>query len=132
MIAIPILILATITATPHDRLLSAIHVVEASGQISPKDGDGGKAIGPFQIHRAYWKDATDYDRTIGGTYEDCRNLDYSRRVVLAYWRRYAPKNATDEQLARIHNGGPTGHRRESTLRYWRRVERELRKSCGSD
>src|SRR5262245_12012362 len=72
-----------------DELLAAIRMVESGGL---KDGgrratgDGGKAIGPFQIHRPYW-----IDSKIPGKHDDCRDPEYARRVVLAYWKRYAPK-----------------------------------------
>lgn len=108
----------------HRLLLDAIWMVEASGRLNPPDGDGGKSIGPYQISYAYWQDAVDFDPTIGGQYEDCRNKDYAERVVLAYWRRYVP-NGPDERRARVHNGGPAGYRKPATERYWQKVQREL-------
>jgi hypothetical protein len=118
-----------------DRLLHAIHMVEASGRLNPPDGDGGKSIGPLQIQRAYWADAVQYDKANGGrlgladgSYESCRDLTYARRVVHAYFLRYGRKfvEAGDwESLARIHNGGPAGHRKSATLAYWAKVKRHL-------
>lgn len=108
----------------HRRLLHAIWMVEASGRLHPPDGDGGKSIGPYQISRAYWQDAVAFDPAIGGQYEDCRDKEYAERVVLAYWRRYVP-DGPDEHRARVHNGGPAGHRKEVTQRYWQKVQREL-------
>jgi hypothetical protein len=52
---------------------------------------------------------------------------YSERIIRAYWARYAPKGATVEQLARIHNGGPKGHRLSGTLKYWRKIVKEMTK-----
>ena len=110
-----------------DELLDAIRKVESGGL---KDGgrkavgDGGKAIGPYQIHRAYWEDSK-----VPGKHEDCREPEYARKVVLAYWKRYAPKSleAVDAQsLARVHNGGPDGAKQDCTLTFWRKVERELK------
>jgi hypothetical protein len=109
-----------------DRILRAIRQVETGGCADPANavGDGGRAIGPYQIHKAYWQDAVEYDRSIGGTYADCRNEAYARRVVLAYMSRYC-KAWTDETVARIHNGGPKGHRKSATLPYWSKVAAEL-------
>jgi hypothetical protein len=110
-----------------DELLDAIRKVESGGL---KDGgrkatgDGGKAIGPYQIHRAYWEDSK-----VPGKHDDCREPDYARKVVLAYWKRYAPKSleAVDAQsLARVHNGGPDGAKQDCTLPFWRKVEHELK------
>lgn len=109
-------------------LYHAIHMVEASGKLNPKDGDGGKAIGPYQIHYVYWKDATDFDKSIGGSYQDCRKKDYAEKVMLAYWRRYVPdalKNGDFEVLARTHNGGWNGRRVNATKKYWERVKEHL-------
>jgi hypothetical protein len=115
-----------------DEILSAVRFVETGG--APDEGrcavgDGGRAIGPFQIHRAYWQDAG-----LPGAFEDCRDPEYARAVVLAYWRRYCPRALDDldaEALARVHNGGPTGDRRESTRGFWRKVEGVLEASRGT-
>lgn len=112
-------------STRYARLLEAIRQVETRGD-SNAVGDNGKAIGSFQIWRTYWQDAVEHDKSIGGKYEDCKNDAYAKRIILAYWDRYAPKDATDEQLARIHNGGPKGHLRSGTLKYWKKVKKELK------
>lgn len=109
-------------------ILDAIRQVESSGREHPPDGDGGLAIGPYQIHRVYWLDATSAEPALGGTYEDCRRRDYAERIVAAYMRRYAPEawaRGDAEVIARIHNGGPRGHQRDATLRYWHRVRAHL-------
>jgi hypothetical protein len=90
-------------------------------------GDGGKAIGPYQIWKAYWQDAVEFDKTIGGEYKDCMNKAYAEKIVRAYWKRYAPKGATIEQLARIHNGGPRGHLNANTIKYWNKIKKEMSK-----
>lgn len=104
-----------------DSLLDAIRQIESSGD-DAAIGDGGKAIGPYQIWRAYWLDACEYDPSLKSRgYEACFEPDYARRVVIAYLSRYgAGKSAKD--LARIHNGGPKGHRKTATLEYWNKIE----------
>ncbi len=108
------------------KLLKAINKVEASGVRDGKIlGDNGKALGPFQIHRIYWQDAHEFDKSLGGKYEDCQHWDYSVRVVHSYWRRYAPealRKGDYETLSRVHNGGPNGTRKPATLSYWRKVQ----------
>ena len=32
---------------------------------------------------------------------------------------------TDEDLARIHNGGPNGYKKSATLGYWEKVKKYL-------
>lgn len=109
-----------------DYILPAIRQVESGGN-DKAVGDGGKAIGPYQIHRIYWEDAVEEDPTLkDGTYPDsCFQVDYSERVIHAYMQRWAPKDFTIEQLARIHCGGPAGHRKPATVGYWARVSAVL-------
>jgi hypothetical protein len=118
---------ASAAEVPAD-FLHAINMVEGSGKRSNvKPGDNGKAIGPFQIHKAYWQDAVEH-RKIGGKYEDCQNYEYSVKVVNAYMNRYAfyyIKSGNYEAMARIHNGGPKGYAKSSTLEYWQKVEKFL-------
>lgn len=103
---------------------AAIQAVETSGRTGAVIGDEGAALGPYQIHRSYWKDSH-----MSGRYEQCADEPYARKVVTAYLTRYAPdavKNATSgslETLARIHNGGPKGNQKPETLKYWQRVRR---------
>ena len=107
-----------------ERFLEAIRQVESHGN-DKAVGDNGKAIGPYQIWKAYWQDAVEFDKTIGGKYEDCFNRGYAERIVVAYLNRYAPEGASWETLARIHNGGPKGYKIKATAEYWQKVKREL-------
>ena len=110
-------------------ILDAIEKVETGGQRDPANaiGDGGKALGPMQIHRVYWLDAVDHDPSLvanGETYDSVRDRAYARRVVMAYWSRYA-KSWDSETLARVHNGGPKGATKRATLGYWAKVKVKL-------
>ena len=112
-------------AQPSRTFWLALHQVETRGRTGPIRGDGGRALGPLQIHRVYWKDSR-----VAGRYEDCASLAYSIRVASAYMRRYAPsawRTGDHEILARIHNGGPRGHKKPATRAYWSRVVREMRR-----
>lgn len=104
------------------ELLDAIKQVESGGR--DIDGDGGAAIGPYQIHRAYWQDAVRINPSIGGSYSDCHGEAYARIVVKTYLGHYGRGKST-ESMARIHNGGPKGHLRSATIKYWTKIEKEL-------
>ena len=110
-------------------ILEAIRHVESGGRDDPPDGDDGRAIGPFQIHRVYWEDAvTQAPELRGAGYQACRDDAYARRVIAAYMQRWAPEAwaaADAEVIARIHNGGPQGAERDGTLGYWRKVRARL-------
>jgi len=103
-----------------DALLDAIRHVESGGDDSAI-GDDGRAIGPYQIHRAYFVDACAADPSLrSGTYADCFDPAFARRVVVAYLTRYG-SGCSASELARIHNGGPKGHRKRATLEYAEKV-----------
>lgn len=111
-----------------DKFFHALHQVEASGKFGAIKGDSGKALGPFQIHKVYWVDAISFDKTIGGKYEDCADYNYSLKIVKSYLQRYAKEAVRlgdAEKLARIHNGGPQGHKKSATKNYWQKVEKVL-------
>lgn len=112
---------ATAHAAPPESFWHALHVVETSGRHGPILGDNGRSLGPLQISRAYFTDSR-----IGGTYEQVVDLGFARKVVSAYLQRYAPKAwaAGDVvTLARIHNGGPAGASKASTVNYGEKVAR---------
>lgn len=106
-------------------LFDAIRFVESGNRPNPPDGDGGRSIGPYQIMEAYHRDAC------GGLadWQRCRGRAYAERTMVKYWQRYCPKAlaAGDwETLARIHNGGPRGHRKAATRAYWHKVRKAIK------
>jgi hypothetical protein len=122
-----ILFLAAITvanAAPSAAFFTALHKVETSGRHGAILGDNGAALGPLQIHRAYWRDSG-----VAGRYEQCADLAYSRRVVAAYLQKFAPAawaKGDALTLARVHNGGPSGHHKTATIAYANRVRRAMK------
>ena len=115
---------ATSHAAPPESFWRALHQVETSGRHGPIVGDGGKALGPLQIHRGFHADSR-----VAGPYERVADLVYARRVATAYFKRYAPQAwaAGDvETLARIHNGGPRGHLKPATKGYAAKVRAQMR------
>jgi len=102
-------------------LFNAIRLVETGGELRPEKavGDGGRSRGPYQISRAYLADSR-----MSGDWSRCHERIFSELVMLSYWRRHCPQALEDrdyETLARVHNGGPTGVKKTSTLRYWSKV-----------
>lgn len=120
-----------------DDLLDAIEWVESKGNANAI-GDNGEAVGAYQIHKIYVRDV---NRILGKetyTYEDRWNRDKSREMTRIYLKYYDHNTPTDgknqypfgnmswqERLARIHNGGPQGYKKESTEAYWEKVKRVL-------
>jgi hypothetical protein len=107
-----------------DKLIDAIGIVESNNNDSAI-GDSGKAIGRYQIHKAYWVDGCQYLK-VDWPYSEATNAKKARQIVRAYLKRYG-KGKTIEQLARIHNGGLNGYNKEATIKYWLKIKRELEK-----
>lgn len=106
------------------RLISAIRQVESGGN-DRAIGDGGRARGPYQCHRAAWADACAYGK-VQWDYETLAFSEpHARQAMIWYWARY--KATTDESKARCWNGGPKWSRNPSaTDAYWRKVQRAMR------
>ena len=110
-------------------LISAISEVETGGELfrDSSVGDGGYSRGRFQISLPYF-----IDSGIKATYQEAwSNPHIGQQVMLAYWARYsgierrlndAIDMETAEWLARTHNGGPRGYRKQATVKYWRKVK----------
>lgn len=113
--------------TVSQQELDAIRFKESEWNDNPRDGDGGRAIGPFQIWKSYWEDAVAYDATLNDEPHECYNLcrdrQYAERVVRAYMARWATtKNGytgTFRDIAKLHNGGAGVLRKPKTSEAYR-------------
>ena len=115
-------------------LLDALAIVESNNN-DKAVGDGGRAIGRYQVWRVYWQDAVEHAPELGGEYQDVLSKEYAERVIVSYLHRYAKEAIAEgdfEKLARIHNGGPKGYKKRATVPYWNRVETHLTRCpfCG--
>lgn len=114
-----------------DRQIAAL-ILQESSNGKMLVGDQGNALGPLQIWNIYVQDVNVRFGT-NLTNADCKqDREISILVMLAYMNRYAtPKvlgrAATFEDYARIHNGGPSGYKSSSTLKYWRDVSEKFSK-----
>ena len=113
---------SAVQGTEIETLLDVLACVESNNDPNAV-GDRGRALGVYQIHRAYWEDGT---RLLGvkWPYREAFNPERARCVVRAYLQHHGA-NKTFSDIARIHNGGPSGHRKRSTLCYAQRVSQLL-------
>ncbi len=118
---------------PSTHLIDALIQVESHGD-DAAIGDTkrkNKAYGCLQIRKPVVEDV---NRVYGTKYraEDCRNnRELSIKICKLYIKLYATKKRlghepTDEEKARIWNGGPNGHEKSSTDEYWAKVKEELK------
>eukprot|EP00117_Sycon_ciliatum_P026663 scpid87601/ scgid21836/ Lysozyme 1; 1,4-beta-N-acetylmuramidase 1; cv-lysozyme 1 len=124
-----------------ETFFRALRHVESTGDDNAV-GDDGASQGPLQIKRAYYNDAVVSDPSLTGngmSYDDVKgqgSYAYSKRVVQSYMDHYATserlgRQPTLEDIARIHNGGPTGYKRDSTLGYWQKVNGQMQLELSS-
>ncbi len=115
------------------RFANAIRKVETGGKSNSGlgcVGDGGEALGPFQIHECAFKDAQEYSEELRKyRYDKCLDdYELSKKVLIAYVSQYNPKGNDDAGImARIWNGGPKGYKKSSTFGYLGRFLRYFRK-----
>ena len=109
---------AAVDPNDIERLLDAIARIESHGDPNTV-GDGGRALGAYQIHRAYWQDGSEL---LGADWphRDAADPKKARRVVKAYLLHYGRGKSLLE-MARIHNGGPRGDKKKATLPYARKI-----------
>ena len=112
---------AVAPAAPIDTLIDALCFVESNNQPDAV-GDKGLAVGILQIHPIMVKDVnrilgkTTY--TLADRYDPARSRMMCRVYLLHY-------GGTMEEMARKWNGGPSGHQKECTKKYWEKVKRKL-------
>ena len=112
-----------------DGLLDAIEWVESKGDPCAV-GDNGNAVGAYQIHKIYvddvnriiQKDGVGHIKNLRFTYIDRTNKKKSRVMAWIYLNHYG---GTFEEMGRKHNGGPQGHKKESTKAYWVKVKARM-------
>ncbi len=120
---------------PGKRLIACMVQVESRGN-ARAIGDRhlkNKAYGPLQIRKPA---CDDVNKRFGKAYapEQCLgNLELSTEIFHLYMKMYATEKRlghvpTDEDCARIWNGGPNGWEKPSTEAYWQKVLKEAAKN----
>ena len=112
---------------PVREILDARRKQETRGEKNPDVavGDNGDSIGAYQIQKSYWQDAVEKNPTLKKRgYEAVKDREYAEQVIIAYMTRHAP-DWKPETILRIHNGGPKGHQKKSTVKYWREARQYL-------
>ncbi len=111
------------------KLLAALIAVESGGNDHARGRHG--ELGPLQIQPAV---VADVRRITGRRYAwgSMTNRVLASEVAQAYLGHYATearigRPVTDQDRARIWNGGPDGWRRRRTAAYWKRVVAAMRR-----
>lgn len=108
-----------------DRMFDGLKWIESTNDPSAI-GDEGKAIGILQIRKEYFEDAMKQPNLFHHlTHYGMRSSMASKNTMKLYMQRQIDRNdewLTEEDLVRIHNGGPLGHTKKSTLPYLKKYQ----------
>ena len=118
-----------------EELIRAVIIVESGGD-DQAIGDQhltNRAYGPMQIRQPCVDDVNERADTDYQAEDMLGNRELSIWCFKEYMKRYATERRlghepTAQDMARIWNGGPNGHKKESTKRYWREVHEVLKDS----
>lgn len=114
-----------LNATPSNKFIDAICKVESNNGMYVV-GDNGKAIGCLQIWKSVVDDVNKYSK-VKYTYDDRYDKEKSYQMFRLYVGHYATqkrlgRKPTNEDMARIWNGGPNGYKKIATVKYWNKVK----------
>ena len=96
-------------------------------------------VGRYQISQIYIDDVNRIIKEKGDnttfTLQDMKNPYLAQRAILEYINYYGTKYKNDtgsndvtwEVVARIHNGGPYGYKKDCTIGYWQKVKKAMDK-----
>jgi beta-glucosidase/6-phospho-beta-glucosidase/beta-galactosidase len=109
--------------------LLALALVESSNNTNAI-GDDGLSWGLYQIRPVYVEDV---NRILGVNmyrHIDAMDPTHAQAMVVIYIDHYATperlgRPVTDEDRARIHNGGPTGWKKRKTVKFWKKVKKVM-------
>lgn len=93
---------------------------------------GATSANIYQIRNIYVEDINRISN-VKYSMRDVLDRDKAEMMMYRYWQFYGAeyrcltgKNPTYETLARIHNGGPYGWRKDSTVSYWKKVNKVMK------
>ena len=109
------------------NITSAMIYVESNGNDSAynktEEAVGCLQIRPImvrEVNRILKKKGNDKRFEMEDRWEREKSLE-----MFHIWREHHHPNSTDEVIARNWNGGPNGFKKESTLKYWKKVKGRL-------
>ena len=110
--------------------LFGVALVPLFAAIAQVESEGGRTSeNVYQLGDAYIEDVNRISRDVvfadSAAYAKSRAEQMMVVYFMYYGRTYLEKTGkapTAEVLVRMHNGGPNGWRKKSTLRYWHRVK----------
>jgi len=111
-----------VIAPEKNKLIDAIIHVESRGDINAHNVSED-AVGVLQIRPIMVKEV---NRVLGfDKYTLQDRWDKQKSIEMFNVIRHNTPNPTNEKIARNWNGGPNGYKKNSTLKYWQKVKKQL-------
>ena len=114
-------------------LLTALIFVESRGNdsaIGDRHLVGNEAVGVLQIRPIMVREVNRILKIQGKTerfdLKDRFDRQQSIRMFMV-WKNYHHKDSEPEVIARNWNGGPKGYKKDRTIKYWNKIEKQLNK-----
>ena len=112
-------------------LLTALIFVESRGNdsaIGDRHLVGNEAVGALQIRPIMVREVNRICKLIGShqrfTLKD--RFDREKSIhMFRIWKEFHHKDSSPEKVARNWNGGPKGYKKDRTLKYWNKIEKQL-------
>ena len=133
----PLAVTAEVTGKLTPKVFDAIAQVESGKKngIKVKDTNGLISYGMFQIQEPYLKDANQYMGTNYTVKDIQHSPDISKKVIKGYIERYTKsfikrhgRVPTIKEMISMHNGGPTGYKKEAAKIYASKVLNKINES----
>jgi len=114
-----------------EHLVSALILVESRGNdsaIGDRHLVGNEAVGALQIRPIMVREVNRICKRIGShqrfALKDRFDRDKSVHMFLI-WKEFHHKDSSPEKIARNWNGGPKGYKKDRTIKYWNKIEKQL-------
>ena len=112
-------------------LLNALIFVESRGNdsaIGDRHLVGNEAVGALQIRPIMVREVNRICKRIGSHQRFILKdrFDRSKSIhMFLIWKEFHHNDSSPEKIARNWNGGPKGYKKDRTIKYWNKIEKQL-------
>ena len=112
-------------------LLTALIFVESRGNdsvIGDRHLVGNEAVGALQIRPIMVREVNRILKIQGKTerFDLKDRFDREKSIhMFMIWKEFHHKDSSPEKVARNWNGGPKGYKKDRTIKYWNKIEKQL-------
>ena len=112
-------------------LLNALIFIESRGNdsaIGDRHLVGNEAVGALQIRPIMVREVNRILKIQGKTerFDLKDRFDREKSIhMFMIWKEFHHRDSSPEKIARNWNGGPNGYKKDRTIKYWNKIEKQL-------